>query len=310
MSQNPLFSIIMANYNNARYIKEAIESLLKQTYSNWELIFVDDCSYDNSLAIAGEYAQKDTRIKILVNKINLGEGGTKKKGADVASGELLAYFDSDDRLCSRALEVMGKAHINHPEWVLAGSKYIELRGEDILTPYQSPVGPQQGVPDDYLLSHPNRIVAFTVYKMDAYKKTSGFDSQLRSVADKDIYLKLEEVGGENCLGFVDEILYEYRQDNPNSLSLGSAEKLKKCEYNRAWVYLMAYERRYNSKSERYKKYEKLYADSMYVELFRMYSSKLSMIDFKIIHYIFIYLKINKFNRKSLGRSLKLLLNLI
>ena len=308
MSHNPLFSIIMANYNNGRYIGEAIDSVLDQTYKNWELIIVDDCSTDNSLDVVGKYAKSDNRIKIVKSSINGGEGYAKRLGAEESSGELLAYFDSDDRLRPNALQVMVTAHIDHPEWVLAGSKYIELRNKNDLTIYQSPVGPQPDDPDDYLLSHPNKIVAFTVYKKDAYDKTSGFDSGLRSVADKDIYLKLEEVGGEHCIGFVDEILYEYRQDNLNSLSLGTKEKVLKCQDDRAIVYLRAYERRYKAASARYKKYEKQYADKMYEELCQIgLSKRRNLMEADVWHYTLLYLKMNKYSTKSIKRAIKLAL---
>ena len=67
-----LVSIIMPNYNGGKYLKETLESVLAQTYTNWELLFVDDCSTDNSLEIINEYQARDKRIKIFKNEKNAG----------------------------------------------------------------------------------------------------------------------------------------------------------------------------------------------------------------------------------------------
>jgi glycosyltransferase involved in cell wall biosynthesis len=65
MSKKDLVSVIMPNYNGARYISEAIESVISQTYPIWELIIIDDCSTDNSVNIIEEYVTKDERIKLI-----------------------------------------------------------------------------------------------------------------------------------------------------------------------------------------------------------------------------------------------------
>lgn len=66
-----LISIIMTSYNYARFLPEAIESILNQTYTNWELLIIDDASKDNSIEIIKKYQQKDSRIKLIENKRNL-----------------------------------------------------------------------------------------------------------------------------------------------------------------------------------------------------------------------------------------------
>ena len=75
---NPLISIIMPVYNGERFLSEAIESIIAQTYENWELLAVDDGSTDNSLQIIEAYAEKDGRIKLLKNDSGEhGPGGSK-----------------------------------------------------------------------------------------------------------------------------------------------------------------------------------------------------------------------------------------
>lgn len=89
-----LVSIIMPNYNSGKYITETIQSVLAQTYQNWELLFVDDCSTDNSLEIVSAY--KDKRIRIFQNECNSGAATSRNKALREAKGKWIAFLDSDD----------------------------------------------------------------------------------------------------------------------------------------------------------------------------------------------------------------------
>jgi teichuronic acid biosynthesis glycosyltransferase TuaG len=93
---NELCSVIMPAYNSEQYIAAAIESVLKQTYRNIEMIIVDDCSSDNTAAIICEYAKKDKRIKFLQNNKNLGCAESRNRAVAMCGGEYVAFIDSDD----------------------------------------------------------------------------------------------------------------------------------------------------------------------------------------------------------------------
>lgn len=97
-----LVSIIMPNYNGAKYLPETINSVLAQTYTNWELLFVDDCSTDNSLEIIRSY--KDSRIKILQNDKNSGAAVSRNYALREAKGKWIAFLDSDDLWVPEKLE--------------------------------------------------------------------------------------------------------------------------------------------------------------------------------------------------------------
>jgi len=92
----PLVSVIMPAYNAEKYIAEAIESVVAQSYENWELIVIDDCSADNTAEIARSFAEKDGRIRLIKNNKNIGAAETRNKGLDLAKGEYIALLDSDD----------------------------------------------------------------------------------------------------------------------------------------------------------------------------------------------------------------------
>lgn len=91
-----LVSIITPSYNSEKFIKETIESVLNQTYMNWELLIVDDCSTDESPKIIKEYSKIDSRIKYLRNEKNGGPAISRNRGLDIAKGEYIAFLDSDD----------------------------------------------------------------------------------------------------------------------------------------------------------------------------------------------------------------------
>ncbi|MFN9110899.1 MAG: glycosyltransferase family 2 protein, partial [Bacteroidota bacterium] len=105
----------MTAYNRQDFIAEAIESVLAQTYQNWELIVVDDCSKDNTVAIVESYAQNDNRIRVYINEKNLGDYPNRNRAASYASGELLMYVDSDDTIKSDALEYIFKYFQSFPK---------------------------------------------------------------------------------------------------------------------------------------------------------------------------------------------------
>lgn len=92
----PLVSVIMPAYNAEKYIGEAISSVLSQTWTNWELLILDDCSTDGTAAIAEGFARLDTRIRLLRNPQNMGVAKTRNQGIDLAQGEWIALLDSDD----------------------------------------------------------------------------------------------------------------------------------------------------------------------------------------------------------------------
>ena len=100
----PLVSVIMPCYNAERYIAQSIESVLAQTYTNWELLITDDCSTDNSVNIAQKYCLQDNRINLLVPDEHHGVSVTRNLSISRSQGHLIAFLDSDDVWKSDKLE--------------------------------------------------------------------------------------------------------------------------------------------------------------------------------------------------------------
>lgn len=93
---NELVSIIMPSYNCGKYVEETIRSVQVQTYNNWEIIFVDDCSTDDTVSIVTELREKDSRIRLYQNKYNSGAAVSRNNALREAKGRWIAFLDSDD----------------------------------------------------------------------------------------------------------------------------------------------------------------------------------------------------------------------
>jgi glycosyltransferase involved in cell wall biosynthesis len=101
----PQVSVLMTAYNRERYIAAAIESVLAQTFTDFELVIVDDLSTDDTVKVAGRYLS-DPRVRLIVNEKNLGDYPNRNHAASFALGEFLKYHDSDDRMYPHCLEVL------------------------------------------------------------------------------------------------------------------------------------------------------------------------------------------------------------
>ena len=119
MNNNPLVSIITPCYNGERFIHRFFDSIIKQTYNNIELIFIDDGSTDNTAIIAKRYGdlltEKGVRF-VYCYQENKGQASAINKGLDLIRGEYLTWPDSDDWLDDRCIEIKVKLFQEHPEW--------------------------------------------------------------------------------------------------------------------------------------------------------------------------------------------------
>lgn len=93
---NDLVSVIIPTFNVADYIGETIQSVLDQTYKNFEIIIIDDCSTDNTCDIVNTYAEKDSRVKCIRQNENMGAAVARNRGIEEANGRFIAFLDSDD----------------------------------------------------------------------------------------------------------------------------------------------------------------------------------------------------------------------
>lgn len=110
----PLVTVLMTAFNRERYIAAAIESVLAQSFRDFELVIVDDASVDGTVHIAREYEAADPRVRVVVNDRNLGDYPNRNRAAALARGQLMKYHDSDDVMYPHCLQVMVDALVAEP----------------------------------------------------------------------------------------------------------------------------------------------------------------------------------------------------
>jgi len=200
-------SLLVVCYNAAEYIKECIESILTQDYSDFEIIIIDDGSTDHSVDIIKKYSAENSNIKYFLNSFNSGVGFSKKRAIDVATGDICGFVDADDTLEPECLKkVAAGFHSSEENIDVVYTQYyvcdkemqvIEVCKTAAKIPYQ-----------DMLFFNINFEVShFFCFKKLSYLKTSGIESSLLSAVDQDLHLKLYEVGR---FKFIKEPLYNYR----------------------------------------------------------------------------------------------------
>lgn len=127
-----LISIIMAAYNAENTIEQAIDSVLNQTYQNFELLIVNDCSTDRTAEIINSYAERDQRVRLITNPKNSGVSYTRYHGLEEAKGKWVAILDSDDAWVPNKLEkqIVFQQEKN-ADIIYTGSAFIDVDGKPI-----------------------------------------------------------------------------------------------------------------------------------------------------------------------------------
>jgi len=211
MNNNPLFSVLIANYNNKNYLEECVNSVLCQTYANWEIIIVDDFSTDNPDEIYNSLV-KNSRIKVYMNEQNRKTAYTFSKALSRSKGEICGFLGPDDTLEKTALEKTIKKHLQFPECGIVYTlnyicdhslNIIELtKWGGMLPSHKSQLTASAG----------EKITSFATFKKNIFERTEGINSKFTRAFDQDFYFKMEEVAP---ICFINEPLYFYRIHNRN-----------------------------------------------------------------------------------------------
>lgn len=180
-------SIIMGVYNGSKFIRDSIDSIINQTYKNWEFIICDDCSSDNTINILEEYAQKDSRIKILRNDKNLGLAATLNRCLENCTGEYIARQDDDDISMPNRLEKQMKFLRDNEHFSLVGSRaYLIDKDNNIWgkssTSVEVPAAKN-------LLNGPCFIHPSIMIKKSVLEELNGYDAKALRVEDYDLWFR-------------------------------------------------------------------------------------------------------------------------
>lgn len=196
----PLVSVVLPIYNGSRYLREAIESCLAQTYSNWELILVDDCSTDSTPAIIAEFAAREPRIRPLRHETNRKLPEALNTGHAEARGEYLMWTSDDNRLLPGALEEMVRFLEAHPAvgLVYADSVLIDEAGRYVRDwpAYHASA-----------LAYMNAIGPCFLYRRSVHERVGAYSADLFLAEDYDYWLRIYR---QFEVAHLPRTLYEYR----------------------------------------------------------------------------------------------------
>ena len=231
------FSVIIPTYNRAKLLKRAIESVLNQTFKDFELIVVDDGSTDNTKEVVTGYRE----VKYVYQGNSGGAAKPKNTGIKIAQGKYIAILDSDDEWLPTKLEKQVE---------LLESSDFDVVGCNILIngkiKYRVPR--YKNLFERMLVTDDMGTGSALVYKKEIFDKMGGFDENLKSGQDKEMRIRLAR---EYKFGFVDEYLVNYYLGHDNISSSGlEIEKREK-----DWEYI-------------YNKYKEYYTDKLYKEKLR------------------------------------------
>jgi glycosyltransferase involved in cell wall biosynthesis len=190
-SIDPKVSVVMSVYNGALYLREAIDSILNQTFKDFEFIIINDYSSDNSEEILKEYAEKDKRVKVITNKFNLGLTKSLNIGIKESQGRYIARMDADDIAYPERLQKQINFLENNLDYGVVGAfaKVINDKGESV---------------DNFEYEETDREIKNSLIKWNSIihplafmrksvlNKVCGYDESFKYAQDYDLWLRLSK----------------------------------------------------------------------------------------------------------------------
>jgi len=232
MTHLPLISVTMPVYNAERYVAQAVESILAQTFGDFEFLILNDGSSDRCLQILQKYAAKDNRIR-LSSQENRGIGATRNQLLTQAQGELIAVMDADDVAFPDRFALQVAFLQRHPEVLCVGGahEFVDEAGR-LLFRKQDPLEDATIQPlalrGETPINHPSAMM-----RRAAVLQVGGYDSSLAPAEDLDLFLKLGEIGK---LANLPETVLQYRQHSQSASERKQLEqnRFKQIACERAW----------------------------------------------------------------------------
>lgn len=209
-SNTPLVSVIMNCYNGERYLQEAIDSVYSQTYTNWEIVFWDNASTDDSAKIAQSY---DSKVKYFHTTSNTPLGRARVSAIDKANGEYLAFLDCDDLWCVNKLEKQVKEIKKGCDIGLVYSRCEIISGDNhLLGIMPKSVNLNSGMIFCELVKENFIPFVSVLISIDGYKNVGEFPVYYKNSTDYDLFLRLSYA---YQVVAIDEVLCKYREHEGN-----------------------------------------------------------------------------------------------
>lgn len=222
MSENPMISVVMSVYNAEKYLDEAIESILNQTYKDFEFIIINDGATDKSLEIIEKYKNQDDRI-VLISRENRGLIASLNEGIEKARGKYIARMDADDislpKRFEEQVEFMESENID-----ICGGNYLSINSDGSL--FSLNLTPQShelctlSLVSKVPFAHPTVMIRKEF--LEKYSLEYG-QSNFQKAEDLDLWLRMHEKGAK--FGNISELILKYRIID-NSLSKVNDKKIR------------------------------------------------------------------------------------
>lgn len=197
-----MVSIVLPTYNGEKYINKSIQSVIRQTYPNWELIVIDDCSTDSTNVIVAGYAEKDSRIQLFRNCKNLRLPESLNIGFSKATGDYLTWTSDDNLYKPDAIEKLLRTLQNNENCGLVFSRMENIDAEGNVK------GISYAPSDVNELFYHNIIGASFMYTRKVYEKIGDYNTEKFLMEDYDYWLRIARC---NTIEYLPEVLYQYRQ---------------------------------------------------------------------------------------------------
>lgn len=220
MPEDAQVTVLMAVYNGEKYLQEAVDSILRQTHTDFEFLIVDDASIDDTPRLLAGCQEKDPRIKVLRNEKNLGLGASLNLGLKVARGRYIARMDADDISLEHRLEKQVRCFAEHAGLgaVASWARQIDERGEN-LGQWASPLDPEEIY---YLLNFRNCLTHSTVmFRKNIVSRLGGYNENICRAQDYELWYRLSKV---TKIFQVQEVLVLWRKTSENISSRAREEQ--------------------------------------------------------------------------------------
>jgi len=195
MNKNPTVSVIIPTYNRAHLIGRAIQSVLNQTYQDFEIIIVDDGSTDNTEEVIKEFQEQDKRVKYIKHDKNKGGSAARNTGIKTARGEYIAFQDSDDEWFPEKLEKQMKIFENMPKEVgIIYSDMWRIIGNKKKYFYSPEIMPKDKIIYEQALDYSvgNIGIQTSLIKKEVFDKAGMFDEEFYRFIDLEFFIRLSK----------------------------------------------------------------------------------------------------------------------
>jgi glycosyltransferase involved in cell wall biosynthesis len=214
------FSVLIPLYNGARFIGATLDSVVRQTYKNYEIVLVNDGSPDNVGEVVKNYISSHPRVKIIyIEQENKGLGGARNSAIKYATGEIMALLDQDDIWYPEKLERVAKAYKDDPEVsIVCHRQYI--RGKNGIINVTAEMSYENEMHRTLLFNRGNFMTTSgTTFKKSVIERVGCFSEDIKNLhflEDYDLWLKMARAGYKFC--FLSEVLGEYVRHSSNNFS--------------------------------------------------------------------------------------------